>query len=405
MTSAGWQRSCDNGLRWTTIALGFCIPVSVAMDNLLLLVALACWIAGGQFSAKRSAIVRSPVALAALLLFGLLVIGLLWGTSAPGDGPHYVGKYLDLAFVGVFAWAFRDANTRRHAGHALACALGVSLALSLGLASGAVPEWWLLAGTPDYPSAFKLYLTHNILMAYGAFMFANMALRASQPLQRRLYGALAVLATFDVLFLVHGRTGQLILVALLAYGFVVLRGWRGLAMTVITVVALGTAAYQGSASFQMRLDRAAAEYKAWQPDVAAAEVSSLGLRMEFYRNSLSLLRDRPLLGHGTGGFPAAYADKVRDSGMAATSNPHNEYLMIGVQVGIVGLACLVALFVVAWRLARSLPPLECHLARGLVITFAIGSLLNCLLLDHTEGLLFAWMAALVSSARASPAPA
>jgi hypothetical protein len=38
-----------------------------------------------------------------------------------------------------------------------------------------------------------------------------------------------------------------------------------------------------------------------------------------------------------------------------------------------------------------LPPLEGSIARGLVIMFGLGCLVNSMLIDHTEGLLFAWL--------------
>jgi len=36
-------------------------------------------------------------------------------------------------------------------------------------------------------------------------------------------------------------------------------------------------------------------------------------------------------------------------------------------------------------------PLESELARGLVLVMVIGCMLNSLLLDHTEGLFYAWL--------------
>jgi O-antigen ligase len=397
--------AADRGLRFGAIGLGLAIPVSVAIDNLLLAGIALLWLVGGRYRDKLCAIRDNPVAMAALCLFAVLAIATAWSPAPASGNSHYLAKYVDLLFIGLFAWAFADPRVRRIAIHAFGVAILLSLLVSLLLATRVIPETPLLAGTYKYPSAFKLYLTHNILMAFGAFAFANLAMCATSPLHRRLHGALAALAAFDVLFLVHGRTGQLILLALMLYGFVALRGWRGVLMAAVAAIVLCTAAYHGSSSFRGRLDRAASEFAAWRPDVAAAKMSSFGLRMEFYRNSLELMGDRPMLGHGTGAFPIAYADKVKGRGMIVPSNPHNEYLMIGVQAGAAGLACFVGLLVVLWRHARTLAPPECHLARGLVITFAMGSLLNCLLLDHTEGLLFAWMAALVSGARVAPEPA
>jgi O-antigen ligase len=124
--------------------------------------------------------------------------------------------------------------------------------------------------------------------------------------------------------------------------------------------------------------------------------SSVGARLDFYRNSLAILREHPLAGTGTGGFAKAYADRVRGTEAYVTRNPHNEYLLIATQVGIAGFLALLYLFWMQWRLAPRLPsPLECQLARGLVLMMAAGCLFNSLLLDHTEGLLYAWLTGLL----------
>jgi O-antigen ligase len=110
-----------------------------------------------------------------------------------------------------------------------------------------------------------------------------------------------------------------------------------------------------------------------------------------YYNTMKMIRDRPLVGAGTGGFPSAYERQVAGTGMAPAGHPHNEYLHLMAQLGIPGLVALLALFWVPWRLAPRLPvPHEGLLARGLVLTIAVGCVFNSLLLDHTEGLLFAW---------------
>jgi hypothetical protein len=50
------------------------------------------------------------------------------------------------------------------------------------------------------------------------------------------------------------------------------------------------------------------------------------------------------------------------------------------------------MFAVIWRQAERMDAPARVAARGLVLTVAVGCLLNSFLIDHTEGLLFAWMA-------------
>jgi O-antigen ligase len=87
---------------------------------------------------------------------------------------------------------------------------------------------------------------------------------------------------------------------------------------------------------------------------------------------------------------------VKNSRVPATSNPHSEYLLIAVQLGLFGLAVLLYLFYTQWRLAVDLPGLlERNLARGLVLTVMTTCLFNSSLLDHGEGIFYAWMSGLL----------
>ena len=115
--------------------------------------------------------------------------------------------------------------------------------------------------------------------------------------------------------------------------------------------------------------------------------NSIGLRLEHYRNSLKIIHDHLIAGVGTGGIPVTYADRVMGTGNLPAPNPHNEHLLNDVQSG---LALLLYLFAQQLMLAQHLAsPLETHLARSLVITMAVGCLLNSFLLDHTEEVFYA----------------
>lgn len=384
----------DRTGRWAAIALGASIPISVAFDNLLLLVVLAGWLLGGQWAEKRSA-ARNAVAVCALILFSLLLLGTMWGAQPATDARTYLLKYLDLAFIPLFAYFFREAETRQLGLLALAGALMVTLLLSFLIKLGVVEQGALIEGTILSPVVFKFRITHNLLMAFAAFLFALMALEARINRDRAVWGALALLATANVTLMVEGATGYVVL-GLLAVLLILSRVRLHVAMACMVgllVISAVLATVPGPLS--ARVATLAGELRNWSPDTAARH-SSAGLRLEFYRNTTDIITDHPLTGVGTGGFPSAYAEKVRGTEMVATRNPHNEYLHIAAQIGLVGLAAMLALFVVQWRAAPRLPTrLETDLARGLVVTIAAGCLFNSFLLDHAEGLFFAWLTGLL----------
>src|SRR6188474_1746149 len=109
------------------VALGFCIPISVALDNVLLALCLTAWAIGGSYSEKVWTLWRNPVFMSALALFALRALGLAWGERGPGDGTLYLGKYSDLALIAPLAFLLRDATARAWAVRALATSLALVL--------------------------------------------------------------------------------------------------------------------------------------------------------------------------------------------------------------------------------------------------------------------------------------
>jgi O-antigen ligase len=245
----------------------------------------------------------------------------------------------------------------------------------------------------DAPVGFKYSITHSLLISFGAFACALVACRTASRAMRAGLVGLALIAACNVLFIVFSRTGYLVLAALMLYFFITQFRWRGLVAAATCGMLFFGAGYFGSDMFQQRVNTAVSELHDWHPDKPSE--TSVGMRMDFYRTSVNMVREHPLFGAGTGSFPAAYAAAVAGRHMEETVNPHNEYLLIAIQIGLVGLACLIYLFYIEWRLAARLEPLHRNLARGLVLMFVIGCLFNSLLLDHTEGLLFAWATGLL----------
>lgn len=384
----------DRTGRWAAVALGVSIPVSVALDNVLLLVVLVSWLIGGRYAEKRSA-GGSTVSVWALILFGLLLLGTLWGNQSPADARTYLLKYLDLAFIPLFAYFFRDAEIRQRGLWAFAGSLILMLMLSFMIKFGIIERGAIIEGTTISPVVFKFRITHNLLMAFAAFLFALMALEARIRRDQAIWGVLALLAAINVTLMVEGATGYVVLgllTLLLILSRLPVRTAMA-AMTALCAISAILVAIPGPLS--QRVASLAGEIRDWNPDTAAYR-SSAGYRLEFYGNTLRIVADHPLTGVGTGGFPDAYAEQVRGTAMVATRNPHNEYLHIAAQIGLIGLAAMLALFAVQWHLAPRLPTrLETDLARGLVVTITAGCLFNSFLLDHAEGLFFAWMTGLL----------
>ena len=176
--------------RHAAALLGFSIPISVAFDNVLLGLIALLWLASGDFRGKLAEITSNPVAVAALALFGMLAAGLLYGTPYPGQGIQYLVKYIDLLFIGIFVTLFRDAHTRNIALRWFCTAMILSFVVAELAAANLLDDNRWLVRDPGH--SFKHSITHGLLSAFAAFLFALMACRQPRWPQRLLFLVLAL---------------------------------------------------------------------------------------------------------------------------------------------------------------------------------------------------------------------
>lgn len=382
---------------WCVALLGLTIPLSTALDGVLSAILLIAWVLAlpRDFHEWRKSFASIPPVLAAASLFGLLLIGCFYSGVTWKVAWSSAMKYADLALLGVLLWAAYSGTTRRRALYLFIFAIVLNLIVSYAAANSLIDRLPGMHTQPHYPVGFKLSVTHGILVSFGAFVCLLLAREARTTAVRAPLVGLALLCAHNVLFIVIGRTGYVVLPILLAYCVATaLRGWRLKLIALIVIAALLPAAYYGSGNFQERVDEVTRDLTRWKP--GAGDETSVGQRIGYYRTTLELIAEHPLTGVGTGGYAPAYAGKVRGTEAPATTHPHNDYLMIGAQVGIPGIALLLLLYGVIWHTAPKLRTrLERDIARGLVLTMVVSGLFNSVLLDHTEGLFFAWVTALL----------
>jgi O-antigen ligase len=227
-------------------------------------------------------------------------------------------------------------------------------------------------------------------------LFGVLAWKSSGRWVRWGWVGASCLAAGNVVLMVQGRTGYVVLAGLAMVAFHMYFGWRGMVAAVVAISVTFSAAYQVSTSFHDRVDLVATGVAKWNPQMATYD--GVTERMEFFHYTVEIIQGHPLLGVGIGGFRQAYTQHVQNLGLPVPTHPHNQYLLVMVQVGIVGLGLLFWLFAQQWRSASFAGDATYGLlARGLVVTIAIGCLFQPALNDHTEKLFYCLFSGLMYS--------
>jgi O-antigen ligase len=339
---------------------------------------------------------ENPVALWATVVFGMYLLGITYSIAERKDILSALVKSAYLLLIPLFMPFFEEKKVRDMAIGGFLAASVLVLILSYLIGFDLLPPMKLLKGSSEEPVVFKYRITHSFLMSFAAFLFALRARDAHEGSHRVFWGLLSLLALYNVLFMIPSRTGQFVMLVLFVYFLLGFLRWRGLLLAAFILMSIaGTGLMTSSGSWYRGYEKLVREYHEWEPG-RAQMTESAKLRLDFYRNSGGVIIENPVLGVGTGGFAKAYAAKAGPSASVYTDNPHNEYLLVAAQLGLVGLGVWLVLFFREWNLAARLSsPLDQTAARGLVLAILVASLVSSTLFDHTERVFFVWCSALL----------
>ena len=389
--------------RLSAICTLILIPVSTAGVNVLAPLTILIMLTCREFWQRVGMLRHSRLALAATGLFLLLVVSLLWDVSPVRESVSILLKYRKLLYLPFLLVLFDDAAWRRLAALSLLASLTLVLVLSCTNWLGVTQIGQLYAPDPVRASwVFKHHITQGIFTALLVFLALTLATSPWNPVLagtvrlpmgvRILCATIVVLALVNLFAMQQGRTGQVLVLPLL-----VVWSWqtflRGQPLHPGRMaVALGVAMLVGGAALayvahhkSSRMAEISAEIHDYEKH---GEATSVGLRLEFYKRSLQLIAQRPVFGSGVGSVESQFqqmtAGHTGAQGML-TANPHNEYLMMSVQLGMVGLAAFVWLLWQLWSTSLRVPGLDGVFSSGYVAAFAAACAANSLLLDFPEG--------------------
>ena len=385
--------------KWLLVLMGFVIPLSTAATNVVLGLVLLFWILDNipdRFQRWVSVLKTNPVAFMGLVFFLIHVAGLLY---TGGEMERIFESLMDGArflFISLAMIYFRDKQYHSRLLFAFSLAMGITLLLSCLLWMDRLPGFIPVKGNPMDSNIFLNHIAQNLFMAYMAFLAALRARDAGSKYgQRILWAVFSLLALVNVLFMVGGMTGHLVAGVLFLYFFLSWdRNKSLIAAGSLLFILAGFAWMNPSNSIFLRTQGMIEEIKAWEYGKKASGQSSSGLRLEFYTNTVKIIKENPVWGTGTGGFENAYRQLTEKTGMNPTDNPNNEYLMTTAQFGFAGLAALLGFFLAQWRSAGFFQDnTQILMARGFTLTILFAAMVSSPLQDNAEGWFFALMSA------------
>ena len=386
MTKQEMSRRLQSLGLYSLVASCVFIPFSSSLMGATSIIALACWIFSGKVLELPKMFISRPLVFLAMALFLLLIAGVFYSPAETGEALSSLKKYRELLLF-VMALSFLADNGDK-AVLAEKCFIGGSillLSISYAMYFGVIPS-------ERYGYSTVYHITHSLFMATLAFWALQKLIEGTG--QRFFWLLIFIATSINLFYIAPGRTGMLISIALLLLTVFQRLSFKYSLFGVLLCASIVSGAFYTSHNFSTRVNEAVKEVQNYQPGVSR---TSLGMRFDWWHNSLTLIKEKPIFGHGTGSFAISQKQLIKGTQTQPSDNPHNEYLLIAEQVGLVGLALYLAFLCGIFITSFGRPKPYNYLLQGVVVAMSCGCLMNSFLYDSHPGHFFAIMSAVLLS--------
>ena len=381
--------------QYLLIALGFLLPLTVFGANLVIFVIVVLWLVSGNYKSKLSQIFDNKILVCSILFFMLHLIGLLW-TEDLDWGIHIVHKMWYFLLLFPILYSIVQKKYIKHYISAFLLAIFLTEVVSYLV--------WFEIINPiknalvENPTPFMSHISFNPILAFAIYLVGHKLIVRNKlkRIEYLIFGVFLIGMSFTM-FITGGRAGQVMyffVIAMLVLQYFRNQKFRGLALISLILPSLFFTAYYSSDQFSNRLDEAFYTVSNYQENKG----TSVGQRISFTLNSLEIIKENIFFGVGTGDFVKEY-HKVHLKNtphIPSTTNPHNMYILVVVQLGLLGLISFISIFY--YQLKFSLSSANSSMRDiGIVlpIFFLILMFSDSYLLGHFTSLLFVFFSSFV----------
>lgn len=364
------------------------IIISIA-KLLLVICGLATLLFTRRTSARPSPLAAAWTPMALLLAWFVFALSLLWSVAPPAEALGSVAKYGKLLVIALMLLLIQSRREAMYALGAFMLAQFFLLASSWMLVAHLPVPWATSSMALTNYSVFSSYLDQSIISAVFAALCWHLRFLAPGRFGRHLAVLAALLALVMVLFVFRGRSGHAVAIALLSITIMweLPRRYRAAVVLLPFMLALGL--YAGSGKVRERLSLVGTEVQAYSSHEEPA--TSSGIRLHFWQRAAQLIGQHLLTGSGVGSWNTEYNRLQHEENpliqppISGHGNPHQEYLLWGVQLGIPGILMFLGLLLCVLRDTLKMEKPYARAAQSALLALAVACLFNSSIYDAQIG--------------------
>lgn len=380
------QQYLLDAARISAIVACVALLYSPTVASIGLIAAYVTFLASGQVIARFGPLLTRPMVYWGLALLGIVLLATLYSSVPWEDRLINFYKWRTMLWLFVLLALFNEHRWKERLLVTFVVGTAIAVAGSFAANSG------LITFRREPGELLRNSSTQGMALAVSAIICLWRLLEYG-PWNRMswLWGGLGVLYVSNLVFVTPGKSGY----AVLGLGVAVLLLWRtpprSWIWLTLGLAVLGTMAFSLSPLIQEKADRSMYE---WTHANELGEHTPLGTRRVFFANAVEIVEEHWLLGVGTGGFRKAYAEHVAGKYEASdwraepTGDPHNQYLAIWAQQGLVGLVVFL-LWLIAIAKDQGTFPRYRQLALAIFLGWCMTSLFSSHFTTFAEGHLIA----------------
>jgi O-antigen ligase len=356
----------------------FGASTSISLINIGFLLVLLGIIFEGNFKERFLVMIESPMVLPLVLL---MLWGFIGATYSDAEADTLSRQLKIFAKIGLILMVIIAADNvvvidRAWAAFIFgACFTLISTYLNIYI----LLPWSTsqnLGWGPDH-TVFYNYISQSIVFAFAiGYGLIHILEREDAFLFNKLFWIIfSVLSLISMLFLSTGRVG----IVALAFVMIYLVAFRFKLRGVLVLMSLGLIVLHtlsGESGVVARLAVGIQDIQNFQG--IQDSQTSWGARLSMYLLSINFITQAPLFGHGLGDYQTLAMAFYELPSMRAVSgdHPHNQYLYLFVELGIIGLGLYLWLHFSIFRSSRNLTKKWRQLANVFLIVLVVGSMFH-----------------------------
>ena len=367
-------------MNYLIIGYAFVLPITIVGIVFFTHMIILAFLVKGNYKELYSEAKKSNVIIAFFLLIALSLVAVIW-SSDKIFALLYIKKYYHFLIIPII-YLTLNPKYINHIFTAFLSSIFISQIFSFGIFFELIQYNNVPASDP---SPFMNHSDYSLYLAFASMILLNRLFFTSENKYKTFY-ILYFISTISNLFIVGGRTGQIIFVAALFVVLFLNIKNKIKAITIATVLSVGivTIAYNTSPVFKTR---GGAAYNDITNTITNNNYSqSFGIRVSLWIIGAKVFSNNMLLGTGIGDENTGIEKDAEKYNVSRYMNYkefidyHSMYMQHAVQLGILGLLLMFYLIYSIFTIKFKLPQYR-NLSMAFAISIFIYSLVGNVL--HT----------------------